>query len=152
PKAAELRRLDVLARQAADLIEGKRTLEALRESVAALRQSEENLALELDAARHLQQVSMHLIQTTGVEPLYEQIIDAAVGIMHSDFASMQLFYPERGTAGELRLLGHRGLTPEAAKFFEWVSPASACSCGMALNTRQRVILPDVRRVFAGDGL
>jgi PAS domain S-box-containing protein len=118
----------------------------------ALRQSEENLRRELDAARHLQQVSMQLIQASGIQPLYEQILDAAVGIMRSDFASMQLFYPERGTAGELRLLGHRGFTAEAAKFFEWVSPSSSCSCGMALNTRQRVIVPDVRRVLVGDYL
>jgi PAS domain S-box-containing protein len=123
-----------------------------RRQEGALRQSEEHLRRELDAARRLQQVSTQLIQASGVQPLYEQIIDAAVGIMHSDFASMQLFHPERGSGGELRLLGHRGFDAQAAKFFEWVSPSSSCSCGKALNTRQRVIIPDVRRAFVGDNL
>src|SRR5262249_45987371 len=107
---------------------------------AALRQGEEALARQLDPARRLHEGSTQLIQASDSQPLYEQILDAAVGIMRSDFASMQLFYPERGTAGELRLLGHRGFSAQAAKFWEWVRPCSASACGMALNTRQRVIV------------
>ena len=62
--------------------------------------------------------------------------------MRSDFASLQMLYPERGSAGELRLLAFRGFNPEAAKFWEWVRADSECSCGEALRTRQRVIVPD----------
>lgn len=40
--------------------------------------------------------------------------------MHSDYASLQMLFPERGSGGELRLLSFRGFNPEAAKFWEWV--------------------------------
>ncbi len=109
----------------------------------ALRQSEQSLAVELDATRRLQQVSTQMIRADRVEALYEQILDTAVTILDADFASIQVLYPERGTAGELRLLGCRGFTEEAARFWEWVRPDSKSSCGIALRTGQRVIIPDI---------
>ncbi len=56
---------------------------------------------------------------------------------------MQMFYPERGKNGELLLLSYRGFTPEAAQFWEWVPADSGSSCAAVLQTRQRVIVPDV---------
>ena len=61
----------------------------------------------------------------GIDGLYEQILDTAMAIVHSDFASIQMFYPERGTNGELRLLGNRGFKTDAAKRWEWVRPTAA---------------------------
>ena len=91
----------------------------------------------------MQTLSAHLIHETGSAALYEEVMDAATAIMHSDFASMQMLYPERGEAGELRLLTFRGFTPHAAKFWEWVGIDSAgTSCGVALRTGRRVIVPD----------
>jgi PAS domain S-box-containing protein len=109
----------------------------------ALRVSEERLAAELADAKVLQDISTQSIQEGQVESLYEKIVDAAVGIMRSDYASMQMLYPERGTGGELRLLVFRGFDPDAAKFWEWVRADSGCTCGMALRTRRRVIAADV---------
>jgi signal transduction histidine kinase len=111
----------------------------------ALHRSEQDLAAELSAAQKLQQVSTQLIQTENIEALYERILDTAVEVLHSDFASIQMFYPARGSGGELRLLGYRGFTEEAARFWEWVSPASQTSCGEALRTGQRVAAPDVQK-------
>jgi len=51
--------------------------------------------------------------------------------MRSDYASMQMLYPERR---KLRLLADRGFDPEAAKFWEWVHTNSFCTCGQALRT------------------
>ncbi|MDV2480723.1 PAS domain S-box protein [Methanoculleus sp. Wushi-C6] len=110
----------------------------------ALRRSEQSLAEELDAARRLQQVSTQLIQADRVETLYEEILDTAVTILHADFASIQMLHPDRGAGGELRLLGHRGFTEEAAKFWEWVRPDSGSSCGEALSTGRRVVVTDIR--------
>ena len=42
-----------------------------------------------------------MINSRGTETLYEQILDTAMAVLHSDFASIQMFYPERGTNGEL---------------------------------------------------
>jgi PAS domain S-box-containing protein len=111
----------------------------------ALKVSERNLAAELDTARGIQQVSTLLIQADDVKVLYNQILDTLMAIMHADFASLQMFYPDRGAGGELQLLGHRGFNGQATKFWEWVRPVSHSTCGVALCTGQRVIVPDVRR-------
>ena len=95
------------------------------------------------ALLRLQQVSTQLIQTEDIQLLYEQILETAVGIMRSDFASLQRFDPERGGIGELKLLGYRGFNSQAAAAWEWVSPASTTSCGLALRTGERVVVPDV---------
>ena len=56
---------------------------------------------------------------------------------------MQMLYPERGQAGELRLLAFRGFNPEAAKFWEWVRADSSCSCGEVLRSGRRCVVADV---------
>jgi PAS domain S-box-containing protein len=100
---------------------------------------------ELEATERLQQVATQLMNARGAEALFEQVLDAAVGILHSDFASLQMFHPERGNRGELRLLGHRGFSREAAKRWEWVGSSHRTTCGEALRTLRRVVVPDVRR-------
>lgn len=72
----------------------------------------------------------------------ERMIDDAVRIMRSDFASIQMLFPKRGN-GELRLLAFRGFNPEAAKFWEWVRADSKSTCGLALTTAERVVAPDI---------
>ena len=133
--SAEVNLAVTIARQLGFSIERMRAEDALRESQAELRS-------ELDAAQQLQIVSTQLIHENNSDALYEKVINAAVAIMRSDFASLQMLYPERGSAGELRLLAFRGFNPEAAKFWEWVRADLECSCGEALRTRQRAIVPD----------
>lgn len=74
---------------------------------------------------------------------YEKIVDDAVAVMHSEYASLQRLHPERGTGGELRLLAFRGFNPLAATFWEWVRADSKSTCGIALRTSQRVVAPDI---------
>ena len=117
---------------------------AQREQVEdALAASRQRLSAELDCARRLQAVSTQLIQADDIESLYEKILDTATAIMRADFASYQMLCPERGERGELRLLAHRGFTPEAAGFWEWVRPDSQSTCGIALDEGNRCIVPDV---------
>jgi len=111
-----------------------------RRAERTLRETQKQLMAELAAARQLQKISTELIHANGAEALYEKILDVAVAIMRSDFASMQMFYPERG---ELRLLAHRGFSQTAAAFWEWVRPASGSTCGAALATGNRSIVPDI---------
>ena len=85
---------------------------------------------------------VEMVHQENVEALYEKIIDAAVGIMHCDFASMQMLVPERRNGqGELFLLAHRGFAAKDANTWEWVSTDSHCICGEALRTGGRVIVP-----------
>ena len=75
---------------------------------------------EFGAAQRLQRIATQLIDARGIEALYDQILDTVLAILNSDFASLQMFYPERGSGGELRLLGHRGFSAEATRRWEWV--------------------------------
>ena len=94
-------------------------------------------------ARMLQSISAEMISQDNPLALYEKIVDAAASIMKSDFASMQLLYPERGENGELKLLAFRGFDPQAARFWEWVRADSGCTCGEAMRTGKRAIAADV---------
>jgi GAF domain-containing protein len=74
---------------------------------------------------------------------YEKIVDDAVALMRSDYASMQMLFPERGSGGELRLLAFRGFNPQAAQFWEWVRADSKSTCGIALRDQRRVVAPNI---------
>lgn len=74
---------------------------------------------------------------------FERIVDRAVALMRSDYASLQMLFPERGSGGELLLLSFRGFNPEAATFWEWVRADSKSTCGIALRDHQRVIAADI---------
>jgi PAS domain S-box-containing protein len=132
----EVKLATTLGTQLAQAIEHKRDEEALR-------QSEKQLARELEDTRLLQQTSSQLIHQDDEQLLYEKILDAAVGTMRSDFASIQMLYPQRGDAGELRLLAYRGYTRESAAAWEWIPGDRPTSCGMALRRSKRTIIPDV---------
>ncbi|HZR21376.1 MAG TPA: PAS domain S-box protein [Verrucomicrobiae bacterium] len=107
-----------------------------------LRESEALLQTELADSRLLQRLSAEIVFESNTDALYQKLVDAAAAIMRSDFASMQMFYPERGT-GELRLLAHRGFDPAAARGWQWVSRNSPSSCGEALRRKTRVLAPDI---------
>ena len=132
----EARFLDLLSRQAAEFIER-------RLSDNALRDSEQRLSIELADTRLLQNLSAQLIEGQSTAVLYETVVDAARWIMRSDYATMQVLYPDHGSHGGLRLIASRGLDETAKQRFEWVSPDDATTCARALQTHTRVIAPDL---------
>ena len=88
----------------------------------------------------LQEVSTSLIQEGNLAALYDRLLDAAIALMSADMGSMQTFHPEQG---ELLLLACRGFHPESAAFWERVHLDSASTCGVALSTGRRVMVPDI---------
>ena len=100
------------------------------------------LARELADTQLLQELSTQLIHQDCVEGLYEKIMDAAVVVMRSDFATLQCLHPERGLGGQLRLLAYRGFPAEVTREFEWVPIDTPTTCCAALRNGQRVIVPD----------
>jgi signal transduction histidine kinase len=107
-----------------------------------LLRSKDQLEAELADARLLQKLSMELVHEEGTAELYQKIMDAAVTIMRSQYASMQVLKPEPGTVGKLHLIASSGFSPEAKGFWEWVYTTTNSSCGATLRAGKRVIIPD----------
>jgi PAS domain S-box-containing protein len=104
----------------------------------ALRKSEATLAAELADTKALQNISSKLLRGDRADELYGQILDAAMALMKSDTASMQIV-----NQNELRLLAWRGFHPESVKFWECVKVSSHSTCGEALRNHQRIVVRDV---------
>jgi signal transduction histidine kinase/CheY-like chemotaxis protein len=133
PQDRELRFLDLLVRQAADLIEQRQADEALRKS-------RQDLAMELADTKKLQVISSQLILEDNVDALYQQILEAALSLTHSEMGSIHMFHAEKN---QLRLLTEKGLDPDAVNFLGWVPVDSSSFCGMALAKAERIIVPDL---------
>ncbi|WP_439405811.1 response regulator [Bradyrhizobium sp. DASA03076] len=110
----------------------------LSEAQESARKSEARLAQELEGARQLQQVSLELLSDRP-DLLYEKILDAAMAVMRSQGASMQMLEPDTGI---LKLLAWRGFHPDAAAFWDRVDGNSASTCGEALKTGRRILVSD----------
>ena len=110
----------------------------------ALREVQARLQSELDDSKLLQNISAEIAQGGNVDALYDKILDAAVSIMRSQYGSIQMYYPERGSQGELRLLASRGFSADNAVFPEWVGAEDAwMTSGHALRAGRRAIAEDV---------
>ncbi|MEN0029309.1 MAG: HWE histidine kinase domain-containing protein [Pseudomonadota bacterium] len=93
----------------------------------------------------LHRISTALIGEHDTDLLYGRIVDAAVAITGSQFGTMQRLTSEddpSGRVGELQLLAHRGLPPEAVGFWAWVKPSAVSSCTEALGLGDRAVIPD----------
>jgi PAS domain S-box-containing protein len=119
-----------IARDITRQIESRKQLEA----------SEERLSIELADAKKLQSISTQLIQEDNVTALYEQIIAAAIDLMRSDMASIQMLHTE---TNQLELLCSKGFHPESAAHWKWVDAGSKSSCGMALKDHRQTVVPDI---------
>ena len=137
----ERRFIDILARQAAEMLERRGAEQALRES-------ERRLSNELADTRLLQRLSAQLIEGHGSQSLHETIVDVARSIMRSEYATMQMLHPERGSRGELRLIASYGFSDEAREAWKWVRAEAGTTCALALRTGGRFIAPDIARCEA----
>jgi signal transduction histidine kinase/ActR/RegA family two-component response regulator len=97
-------------------------------------------ATELAGMRQLQALSSHLVQSEDDATLYQHVVDVAREIMRSNFASLQIYHPERD---ELQQLAHRGFDPAVAAGWLWLKSTAGTVCGLAVQSRRRVVVPDV---------
>src|SRR5215469_14713371 len=114
---------------------------ARKQAEHALVRSEQELAREIADLTRLRDISTELIHEGNGKTLYEKIVDAALSVMRSEYASMQLLEPQPGKMDELILLAFRGFSAEAAQFWQRVAADSGSTCGVALRTGKRVIVP-----------
>ena len=105
-----------------------------------VRDSRHQLQIDLADSQLLQRVSAGIVREGDEQSLYDTIIDAAMVIMQSRCASMQIFDPE---TRELKLLNARGFDDPATAHWKSVSIDSTSIGGQALLTGERVIVSDV---------
>lgn len=113
-----------------------------------IKDSERQLRTMVEQSRQLQKISTQLIQQENANELYTQIMQAAVALMQSQSASLQMFNPE---TNELILLASHGLHPQSEKFWKTIPAESPNSFGDAMRTLKRVVVSDVdaSEVFSG---
>ena len=117
-----------------------RDITETRRAHAALRESEQRLAREVAGARTLHSISTRLISELTEESLFSQILDAAIELMCSDAASIQMLGQD-GTS--LTLLAWKNFHPSSAAFWERVDAEVGSTCGVALRDNIRVLVTDV---------
>jgi GAF domain len=99
-------------------------------------------AIKADCGRvaGLYAIAVESVDGANHASLHQRMLDAAVRLTGSDFASLQLFDPQRQ---ELQLIAHRGFPADAAAFWDRVGADSGTTCGKALERRQRIVVADV---------
>lgn len=106
----------------------------------ARRRSERRLTREVAGAKTLQSISTRLISESTPESLYDQIVGAAVELMVSDAACLQMLTADNTT---LRLLAWTNFHPDCVPFWERVAAGAGSSCSKALSDNQRVVVADI---------
>jgi GAF domain-containing protein len=91
-----------------------------------------------DIAR-LHEISIRLFSTTDLQPVLEEVLDAAISLLDADFGNVQLYDP---ASHSLKIVVHRGFAQEFLDYFNAV-PEGTGSCGAAFKRRERVIVEDV---------
>ena len=117
-----------------------RDITKAKRAEAALRQSEQRLAREVAGAKTLQSFSTRLISESTPESLYAQILGAAIELMASDAASVQMLATDHTS---LTLLAWRNFHPESAAFWQRVEVGAGSTCGKAFSDNERVVVADI---------
>ncbi|RCJ39555.1 hypothetical protein A6770_38890 [Nostoc minutum NIES-26] len=106
------------------------------DELAALR---EQLAHDLADMKRLHEVSTQLLAERELEPLLQEILEAAIALLHADMGNLQIYDPQNQT---LKIVAQSGFNPEFLDFFRTVTAGQA-TCGTSIQERQRVIVEDV---------
>lgn len=117
-----------------------RDITKAKRAEAALRQSEQRLTREVAGAKTLQSISTRLISESTPESLYDQILGAAMELMASDAACLQMLAADNTS---LRLLAWTNFHPDCMSFWERVAAGAGSTCGKALSDNQRVVVTDI---------
>jgi signal transduction histidine kinase/CheY-like chemotaxis protein len=117
---------------------------AYRLTLTQDRMAQLRLETELADSRLLQAISSELITENDEKAFHERLLDAAMSIMHSDFASLQMF-KEDASGGHLELIAHHGFSQEAIDRWQVVNSTMRTICGEMLRTGRRVVVSDLTK-------
>ncbi len=113
--------------------------------VTERKQADARLAADLDALTRMHKLSEKLLEGGGIQPLLQEIMDAAVAIMGAKQGTLQLLEGD-----SLRIVAHYGHRQPFLGFFA-SAENRASVCGEATKRGERVIVPDVETssLFSG---
>ena len=105
-----------------------------------LRRSEQRLTREVAGAKTLQSISTRLISESKPGTLYDQVLGAAMELMASDAACLQMLAADDTS---LRLLAWTNFHPDCVPFWTRVAAGAGSTCSKALSDNQRVVVTDI---------
>ncbi|VVB94351.1 Methyl sulfide methyltransferase-associated sensor [uncultured archaeon] len=119
--------------------------EQLNVEIGERKSVESRLTADLAALNRMHALSGRILEVGGLQPLLQEIIDAAVAIMQADRGTLQLL-----ESGSLRIVAHHGHQQPFLEFFA-SAENQASACGDAMMSKERVIVPDVEKspLFVG---
>ena len=117
-----------------------RDITKAKQAGAALQQSEQRLTREVAGAKTLQSISTRLISQSTSESLYDAILGAAMELMASDAASVQMLATDHTS---LKLLAWTDFHPDSAAFWQRVEVGAGSTCSKALSDNERIVVADI---------
>lgn len=108
----------------------------------ALRESQEQLAAEVQTMRDLYDSSTRLLGMSDLNIALEEILDSSIRLLGADFGNVQLYNAKHKV---LELVTARGFHPEFIETFKFVSSDDNTACGRAARSSERIIVEDVEQ-------
>ncbi|WP_083901687.1 chemotaxis protein CheB [Pseudanabaena sp. PCC 6802] len=116
-------------------------IDNLKQTEQSLRLTQAQLETELDAINQVQELSLQLFSSLDLDLILNQVLDAAMGLLHADMGNIQLLDRQRGV---LEIVSHQGFGSEFLDYFREVGADDGTACSRALKSGQRAIVEDVQ--------
>ncbi len=113
---------------------------AIKAAQAALMESEQRLAEELQTMRRLHEMTMAAAIAPNTQNALDQLLSGAIELQQADLGNVQLL---EGDSGRLRIVSSQGFGLPFLERFRVVHADDPTSCGRALRSRATVQIPDV---------
>ena len=107
---------------------------------AALRESEGQLAVELEATTRLHGLISRMLSADDLTSSLEDVLENAIATCGADFGNIQLLNPQRKA---LEIVVHRGFKADFLNHFRSVRVDEGSACARAMTCGARVVIEDV---------
>ncbi len=113
--------------------------------ISERKQAEARREADLAALTRMHDLSSKLLDSEGLAPLLQEVMNAAVAVVGADKGTLQLL-----ESGSLRIVSHCGHAQPFLDFFSEAEKQTSV-CGAAMRQSERVIVPDIETspLFAG---
>jgi PAS domain S-box-containing protein len=105
-----------------------------------LRESEQQLAEELEATSRLHALSTRLLAADNLSTALGDVLENAIVTSGADFGNIQLYNAQ---IGGLEIVAQRGFSKEFLDYFRLVRVSEGSACAQAMQSGQRIIIEDV---------